>query len=288
MSLGRVGMSQLLGLATGIMVVPALAQQMPPAHDPGLAHYQCPLYPYLPTTPTSINGWELSEFWIEPEIETLTLDIPPTVEPGSIITVRFDFLVDALGCPSSHIIIESSGYEALDEAILEVLAGFAYVPAEGNAERRPVSVTGGAFGFGVLKDDTRHGNLEGVLGEVEFDLDGVYAYFKTARYSDLCDFSIVSTPMDPFAISFLAQFPCSGWNELVGREHRHGPSDYEYLRVSADFEFDESGTGGRHQTSWETTGAQGRSQRAKVRTSKASRMEGPHLGFKSMTPFDRI
>lgn len=70
----------------------------------------------------------------------------------------------------------------------------------------------------------------------------------------MCNFSIVSTPMDPFSISFLAQFPCSGWNELVGREHHHGPSDYEYLRVSADFEFDDNGTGGRYRTYWETTG----------------------------------
>lgn len=173
MSLGRIGMSHLLALAMGISAVPASAQQTPPTHDPGLAHYQCTSYPYLPIAPTSINGWELSEFWLEPEIEPLTLDIPPTLEPRSIVIVRFDFIIDALGCPRRHIITESSGSEALDEAILEVLAGLVYAPAEGNAERRPVSVTGGAFGLGVPTDKTRYGNLRGVIGEVEFDLDGV-------------------------------------------------------------------------------------------------------------------
>ena len=128
----------MLGVAA--TMAPARPQEIPLHAELEASYFDCPAIPYLPFPAVPIDGLELGNYWLTPEIKSLTLSIPEAIKDGSIVDVRFDFVIDSLGCPSGHRITESSGFPELDAQLIQLFAEFRYLPAETNIERKAVAV----------------------------------------------------------------------------------------------------------------------------------------------------
>jgi TonB family protein len=245
----------------------ALSQAIPSVASSDVETYSCPVVPFLPHPTERIIGVDLRNFWLEPKLDKVTLTIPPnTLKGGSVAMVRYDFLIDALGCPSGHRVMESSGFPAIDEQVLELLTKLRYLPAENNLDRRPVEVTGNLFGFGVPQDETRYGNLRGSIGDLDIDLEGAYGSLKANRHSEQCYLSISTVPMDRFSVHLSVRLPCQPLDALVGTQYHPDETGVEYtLNVSTSFEFDEDGNGGRYATQWESSSFQQNASRMMLR-----------------------
>lgn len=216
---------------------------------------------YLPVDPIEIHATQLERYWFRATEYDPAFQAPPdTLEPGSEVSVRFDFVIDWLGCTSGYRIVESSGYSSFDAALVNDLRNWRYEPAETNSQRQPVSVEGELLIlFRRGPEKPRYGSLDGSIGGATISLTGISAYYKPDRYSDQCTFDLVSTPMDPYSISFWNNVPCTTVEELVGREFRPTDQDREYsLNVASDFGFDETGDDGSYRTRWHSTRTTGR------------------------------
>jgi TonB family protein len=108
----------------------------------------CQVVPVLFAEPMDIEAHVIDRYWIEwaqPAGEPPSPISVPEDVPWDSYTVRIDFLIDSLGCPFDGRVVESSGFVAVDQVAIEFVRNARYVPAQGNAEQRPIRTSAYRF-----------------------------------------------------------------------------------------------------------------------------------------------
>ena len=240
-----------------LVLVALLGWSQEPSGSDGSYEYACPTVPYLPIPPLEIARSDIHLYWTEPVVTELSVPINSNVLGTGLHSLDFEFLVDSLGRSHEYLITKSTGDERTDEALIAELRLLRHTLAESNLERRPVRVMDGSLGFAIPSPAALNidGEADVLIGEKSFRLEGLSAYLKPDKFSELCRITVETPPavgMKGQSWGFSTRLPCVPAEQLVGMEIRPDESGERYsLSFTDDFEMNEAGDGGRHLTEWQ-------------------------------------